>query len=652
MRTSQFLRLAMVFAILIAALTPLTAYAADPLGEVQPLATPQERSIDKAIDWLRTQMADDGSFDPVETGITIDAILAIYAAGEDPSTWESSTGNSPVDYLASQMIAYTVAAPDTSAAKAGKAALGAVAANRDPYDFGGMDVIAKVTSYYSPTMGMYGISTWDHALSMMALSAVCETIPTTATQALKSLQQSDGGWFYYDGSQWWDPTNVDNTGLCMQALIAAGVPLDDAAIISATNFISDSQTSSGGFPGWDGPDAAPTTAMGIQGLIAAGENPLTGTFTISGTDPITDPLTALMELQTPQGDFGGWNAVQTTAQAIPGLAGRHMPMRGRAASAQAALDWLRANQLTDGGWDVGADPGITIDSVFAIVAAGENPSDWVSSGGNTPMDFLATHAISYTDSLSPSNETDPSKVGKLVCGIIAGGGNPESFAGRDWVTYLDDLYDPNTGTFGDQGYVKDSNWCILAQVALRQDVSLLATNWLKDQQQDSGGWWTQNGGAWWDVVNTNDTSLAVQALMASGESIGSMAVTDAINYFQTQQQLDGGFPFADPLPWGDPESGPINDGLVIQAFCAVGEDPMGVRWRTQLTATDSITMVIHNPVENLLSFQNISTGGFPGWTGADDAQVTAQVIPGLLCEPLPVKYRWWWVNLPIVLSNH
>ena len=643
MRTSQFLRLATVFAILIATLAPLTAYAADPLGDAQPLATTQEQAIEDALAWLRTQMADDGSFDPTETGITIDAILAIYAAGEDPNSWKSDTGNSPVDYLASQVIAYTVA----STSKASKAALGAVAANRDPRDFGGMDLIAEVTGYYSPTTGMYGTSTWDQALSMMALSAAYETIPTKATQTLTSSQQSDGGWFYYDGGPGWDKTNVDNTGLCMQALIAAGIPLTDTAIISATNFISDSQTSSGGFPGWDDSDAAPTTAMGIQGLIAAGVSPFTDTFTISDTNPITDPLTALMELQTPQGDFGGYNAVMATAQAIPGLVGRHMPMRGRTASALAALDWLRANLLADGGWDGGADLGITLDAVFGIVAAGEDPNDWVSSGGNTPMDFLATQAISYTDIITGG---DPSRVGKLVGGIIAGGGDPESFAGRDWVTYLDDLYHPDTGVFGDQGYVKDSYWGILAQTALlcqREDVPVAAINWLKDQQQGSGGWWTQDGTSG-DTVNTNDTALAVQALISAGESPSSTTVTDAINYLEAQQQLDGGFPSVDP-PWWGGEAEPISEGLALQAFCAVDEDPMGIRWRTQMTATDTITMVIHNPVENLLSFQNTSTGAFPGQTG-DDPQVTAQVITGLLCRALPISYRCW-SNLPIVLNR-
>jgi hypothetical protein len=650
MRISQLLRLATIFAILIVALAPTAANAEGPrtLATAQGQAA-QEQAIEDALVWLRAQMAEDGSFDPTETGITIDAIMAIYAAGEDPNNWTSGSGNSPVDFLASQMITYTVTAPDTSPAKAGKAAMGAIAANRDPRHFGGMDVIARVTGYYSPSTGMYGTSTWDHALCMMALSAVCETIPTTATQALRNLQQGDGGWAFYDGYPEWDTTNVDNTGLCIQALIAVGVPPTDTAIISATNFISNSQTSSGGFPGWDGSDAAPTTAMGIQGLIAADVNPLTGTFTITGTDPITDPLTALMELQTPGGHFGGYNAVQTTAQAIPGLVGRHMPMRGRTASALAALEWLRDNQLPDGSWYGGSfATGVTLDAVFAIAAAGKDPNAWVSSGGNTPMDYLAENAISYTD-IYPGG--DPSRVGKLICGVVAGCGDPEAFGGRDWVTHLDGLYNGGTGQFGDRGWAADSYWDILAETALSQTVPVSATDWLEGEQQASGGWYTADGTPAWDAVNTNDTGYAAQSLVAAGVLSGTAVISDTVGYFQTQQQMDGGFCFADPAPWGEPESSPVNDALVIQALEASGRDPMAVQWRTHLTATDSITMVIHNPVENLLSFQSAATGGFPGYFGSDDAQFTAQVIPALLGNPLPVYCRRTAAYLPLICKD-
>ena len=217
------------------------------------------------------------------------------------------------------------------------------------------------------------------------------------------------------------------------------------------------------------------------------------------------------------------------------------------------------------------DPGITLDAVFAIAAAGEDPNSW-ESGGNSPLDFLETRAITYTHSLPPGGALDPSKVGKLICGIVAGNGDPTNFAEHDWVSYLDDLYDPDTGAFGDYGLVKNSYWALLSQAALRPPafVSIKGAQWLKDQQQPNGGWWTQDGGASWDDVNTNDTAVVVQALTSSGEPGTAAPVTDAIGYLQTQQQPDGGFPFADPSAFGEPVSGPINDGLALSGFLRGG----------------------------------------------------------------------------------
>ena len=84
-------------------------------------ATSQQIAVDAALSWLRTQQADDGSFGSSE-GTTIDVVLALVSANEDPNTW-TRNGDSPLDYLETRVITYA-----TTPASASKLALGVIAA--------------------------------------------------------------------------------------------------------------------------------------------------------------------------------------------------------------------------------------------------------------------------------------------------------------------------------------------------------------------------------------------------------------------------------------------------------------------------------------------------------------------------------------------
>jgi len=94
-------------------------------------------AVDQAIGWIKGQQEADGSF-PTEwghaAGMTLDAVFAGVAAGEDVSEWRAGVGDpSAVEYLESVVNEYAV-----DAGRTGKLVAGIVAAGEDPEAFGGV----------------------------------------------------------------------------------------------------------------------------------------------------------------------------------------------------------------------------------------------------------------------------------------------------------------------------------------------------------------------------------------------------------------------------------------------------------------------------------------------------------------------------------
>ena len=286
-------------------------------------------ALRKAIDWTSAQQQADGSFGGA--GSTIDAILAIAAAGGAPQRFVSTGGHTPLDYLATQVPTY----PLSSAAAAGKLALGVAAAGGDPGDFAGLNLVVSMTTYYNPATGAFGTSTWDQALCMLGWSAAGEQVPLTATNYLTNVVNPlDGGWGYdpYGGAFGSDP---DSTGLALQALAAAGVGHDNATVQGGLAYLRAVQNDDGGFPGFFGTTSPNSTGLALQGLAAYGEYPRSLRWTKVMTDGSSsrlmqhNPMDALLALQTAEGGFPGFsgpNDPMATYQAIPGIAGRAFPL--------------------------------------------------------------------------------------------------------------------------------------------------------------------------------------------------------------------------------------------------------------------------------------------------------------------------------------
>jgi prenyltransferase beta subunit len=165
---------------------------------------------------------------------------------------------------------------------------------------------------------------------MLGTNALSQTVPEAAVQYLKDLSEDDGGWAWLPGLESGSDTN--STSLAVQALIANGEPLTASAVISGLNFLKSAQNPDGGFT-YD-PDSiygtdsdTNSTAYAVQAIWAAGQDPLTGTWVISNTNPVSYLLSMQLEDGSFEWQSGFGSNLLATQQAIPALLGKAFPFQ-------------------------------------------------------------------------------------------------------------------------------------------------------------------------------------------------------------------------------------------------------------------------------------------------------------------------------------
>jgi len=615
---SRHLRMALVLTLVLTTTVSLISPAA--AGNVPDW---QETALNTSLAWLRTQQQADGSFPAAfgsPAGITCDVVLAAASVGQDPATWKASPGGpSAMDYLAGAVGDYA-----TAAAPTGKLIVAVAAAGMDPADFGGHDLPSLLQTFHGGSG--YGASAMDQAWAILGLAAIRHQVPVSDVIVLRDYQQANGGW---EGAPGWG-TDTNTTALAAQALIAAGEPVTSAVISNTLGYLQGQQNDDGGFPytkpsAWGDDSDANSTAYVIQGLIATGENPSGAAWTKTGGNPVA----ALLGFQLPSGPFewqpGMGENLLATAQAIPALAGKPLPLPAVMAARRDALGWLRTAQQDDGSFPSGFGSALspTAQGVVAIVSAGERAQAWESTNGATPLDFLGTHL---------DEATEAGTLGRVVMALAASGENPFLFGEQNLRQELMTYYDPDTGSFDAYGNVWNHAIAMWALAASHQTMPAGAVAWLLDQQNTDGGW----GWAVDQASDTNSTAVAVQALVGAGVLLDAPAVVAALDFLAGQQNTDGGFPYVKPSPWGT-DSDANSTANVFQALLASGEAPTGWDWTTTLTETTAITLTLHNPMDRLLDFQT-ADGSFqwqPGLPG--DFMSTVQAIPALAWTTWPLR---------------
>ncbi len=364
-----------------------TAHAIPGLAEAPLPVLGREQRANRALTWMNEQQNGDGSWPTFfghPAGPTCDAVLAYAAAGFAPATVMASVSvTSAMDYLSATASSFVTQSADS----AGKLALAVESAGGDAHNFGGKDIIDVITNtWYSPTLGAFGVptNTWHQAWAILGLAAAGENVPVSATQTLTGLQQSDGGWKYDLSPAVWNTTGPDNTGLALQALIAAGVPATDTSVVSGVLFLQNQQNDQGSWSSWGTPSAN-STAYAMQGLLAAGEDLSAAKWLQGGHSPYD----ALSDLQKSDGPFvqGSADDFFSTRQAVPALLGVHNPF------SHTLAPFVAVNRGPDPDRMVACAPRATWgNSVDVVIPFGSD----LDSNGNAALDWRVSGASSWT----------------------------------------------------------------------------------------------------------------------------------------------------------------------------------------------------------------------------------------------------------------
>lgn len=251
-------------------------------------------------------------------------------------------------------------------------------------------------------------------------------------------------------------------------------------------------------------------------------------------------------------------------------------------------DFIRTTQQPDGGFGAA---GQTMDAIFAIRAAGLDPSTFVKDG-KSPADYLRANAAAAT--------TKPASAAKAALGARALGLDPRNIAGTDLIAAIEKGFAPATGRFADDDFSQSIAMIGLACTGVPAPSTAIRA--LREAQLADGGW------GFGGFSDADTTAIALQALAASGVPARDASITKAIGYLRANQAADGG--------WGySGESNASSTAFAIQGLLAAGEDVESATY-TKGKAT---------PVTFLLGQQN-ADGSFKGF---DPAFATNQAVPAL-----------------------
>ncbi|MDD3888388.1 MAG: S-layer homology domain-containing protein [Syntrophomonadaceae bacterium] len=292
------------------------------------------QSINKALTYLHNIQNNDGGF-PSKAGrsssnaLTSWVILALQAAGEDAASnnW-APAGATPVSFLRSNNFSQET----TDYARL---LMALTATGQEPV-YQNINLAEKIISFQQSSGQFAQLDKGEkgyinsHMWSILALASAGYEIPNQekAKQWLLSHQNKDGGFGWIEGTA----SDSDDTGIAIQTLVVLGeVPESSLAIKNALKYLKNCQVEDGGFncgDDWMGSKSnAASDSWVLQGLIAAGENPVGEKWSINGKNSVSH----LLNLQNSDGSFNFISdvcssPVTMTAYTIMALAQKPFPI--------------------------------------------------------------------------------------------------------------------------------------------------------------------------------------------------------------------------------------------------------------------------------------------------------------------------------------
>jgi prenyltransferase beta subunit len=303
-----------------------------------------EQEVSQALEWLRSQQQTNGSIGGFATSSW--AVMAIVASGEDPHDW-SNGGDSIIDYLKKNVDSLNQ--EFNPPAGNSRFILSMVAAGEDSRNVNGTDLVTTLESFYNGTQfGDPSLLNDDFWAVMALTSAGIDKNDEKIQNAIAFIKsnQNDGdlGWSWGVGME----SDVDSTAAAIMALISAGESQSSINITNGLEYIKSKQISNGGFDyGWG--NSAASDSWAIQAIVAAGQDPTDADWAKEEKNPIDD----LLSFQNQDGSFNDYNAAPdswTTSSSIPALLGKPYPIYMETSISQVFLRIEDQNSTIWRGW--------------------------------------------------------------------------------------------------------------------------------------------------------------------------------------------------------------------------------------------------------------------------------------------------------------
>lgn len=231
---------------------------------------PPQEAINKALQYLNTQQDTNGQIKGFE-GVSDWAAMAFSAA--------SSSGQLLLQYLQNNPPAASSASSNWS-----RRILTVTGAGQNPYDFGGINLVSGLESYFNYNQIGNPNAINDDIFGLLALfSANVSTgsgIITQTASFIASHQHADGGFSYSTDQS--NGSDIDDTAAAVISLVnmqVKGITVVNLGTIieSAKKYLLKNQNSDGGFPydpdpttSWDTGSNVSTTSWAAMALIALG----------------------------------------------------------------------------------------------------------------------------------------------------------------------------------------------------------------------------------------------------------------------------------------------------------------------------------------------------------------------------------------------